>query len=126
MKAIVFVVLSIISTIAFAQDTTDSQLRKDLQAATNLACAKDANGDVLDPAVCQCNQYLLTTGLPNLSTLKEGIDGPISAAEKARIIRRTGVVGKAKEQLNMACAAAWMSIKGDAVEIVTMLRALAK
>lgn len=126
MKALAFFLLTIFCWSALAQEPDDSKLRADLQAATNLACAKDAAGETIDPAVCQCNTYLLNKGLPNLKTLNEGVAGPISFAEKARIIRRTGVVGKQKEELNMACAAAWMSIKNDVIEIGVMLKALAK
>src|SRR5689334_24395129 len=116
MKALKFALLAVLLFPFASLAADDSKLRADLQAATDLACAKDASGEPVDAAVCQCNQFLLTQGLPTLSTVSAGIAGPISAAEKARIIKRTGVVGKAKEQLNMACAAAWMSIKGDLVD----------
>jgi hypothetical protein len=124
MKTLIAVIL-MFPFIAFAADEpTPSKLRADLQAATDLACAKDAAGDVADPAVCQCNTYLLAKGLPDGSTLSSGVSGPISAAEKLRILKRTGAAGKAKEELNLACAAAWMSIKGDIIEIAALLKRL--
>jgi len=109
--------------LAFAA-VDDTKLRADLQAATDLACAKDAAGEPVDAAVCQCNHYLLTKGLPDLGTISAGTAGPISVAEKARIIKRSGTVGKSREALNMACAAAWMSIRGDVIEIGLMLKNL--
>lgn len=121
MKAAIFgVVFGLLCGVANAGPVATA----DLQAATDLACAKDAAGDALDPEVCQCNTYLLANGLPGLNNLSTGIAGPLSAAEKVRIIKRSGVVGKSKTALNMACAAAWMSIKGDALEIAVMLKAL--
>lgn len=102
----------------------DSKLRSDLEAASAIACAKDATGEPVDPAVCQCNTYLLTKGLPDLKTVSAGVSGPISAAEKARVIKLSGTVGKSREALHMACAAAWMSIRGDVIEIAVMLRHL--